>query len=137
MRMKPHKYGYIGLHSSIEECRVNCSETLVLQLILERHATMSTSHRNHSGGKCNITREEIDGICKRFHVAPCHRQCFWRLADEGRIVSREFSRRLLGQRNYKRAYKALLTAMSDAYYQEMGIKFPPKDYQVPKDYQFA
>lgn len=98
---------------------------------------MPTSHLNQSGGKCNIQREEIDGICKRFHIAPCHRQCFWRLADEGRIVSREFSSRLLGQGNYKRALKAILTAMSEVYYRKVGIKFPPKDYQVPKGYRFA
>lgn len=70
------------------------------------------THSKHSAGKCNITREEIDGICRRFHVAPYHRQCFWRLADEGRIVSREFSRRLFECRNYHRAYNAMLTAMS-------------------------
>jgi len=90
---------------------------------------MSNLHPNQSRGKCNIPREEIDGICKRFHVAPCHRQCFWRLADEGRIVSREFSRRLLGQGNYKRAIDAILAAMSAAYFKEVGIKFPPKDWR--------
>lgn len=95
------------------------------------------SHSTQSGGKCNIAREDIDAICKRFHVAPCHRRCFWRLADEGRIVGREFSRRLFECGNYKRAYKAVLTAMSEAYYREMGITFPPKGYQVPKGYRFA
>ena len=89
-------------------------------------------HSNQAGGKCNIAREEIEGICKRFHVAPYHRQCFWRLADEGRIVSREFSRRLLGQGNYKRAFKAIVTAMSAAYYREKGIRFPPKDWHPGK-----
>ncbi len=51
-------------------------------------------HSNQTGGKRNIARSDIDGICKRFHVAPYHRRCFWRLADEGRIVSRESACRL-------------------------------------------
>ena len=34
--------------------------------------------------------------------------------------------------NYKRCLKAILTELSEAYYREVGIKFPPPDYQPPK-----
>ena len=98
---------------------------------------MTTSHCIKPLYKVNVTPEEIDGICKRFHVLPCHRRCYWRLVARGEIRSREFGRCLHDCRNYKRAYHAILTAISEVYWREMGITFPPKDWQVPKGYQFA
>ena len=81
---------------------------------------------NQSGGKCNIDRAQIDGICKRFHVAHCHCRCFWRLADDGRIVGRESSRWLFGCRNCKRAYNTIVMAMS----RDIAHLFPPKTFRA-------
>jgi hypothetical protein len=50
----------------------------------------------------------------------------------GKPLADELRYRLKHVGNYKRCLKAILTELSEAYYRETGIKFPPPDYQPPK-----
>jgi hypothetical protein len=70
------------------------------------------THCTAADDNVKISREEMAALCKRFHIPGYHVRCFLRLANQGQIRSREFSRRLLSQHNYKRAYKALLEFLS-------------------------
>ena len=36
--------------------------------------------------------------------------------------------------NYKRCRKAIMTELSESYFKEMGITFPPPDYKAPCSY---
>ena len=40
----------------------------------------------------NITQAEVYAICRRHHILPQHRQCYWRMVARGEILSRTFGR---------------------------------------------
>jgi len=69
------------------------------------------TYSNQSPVKVNITRAEVVSICRRFHVAPFHYRCFWRLAKEGQLTSKLFGDCLYECGNYRRACAALMHAM--------------------------
>ena len=50
----------------------------------------------------------------------------------GKRITDRFRYRLRHVCNYKRCLKAIMTELSETYYKEMGITFPPPDYQCPK-----
>ena len=74
---------------------------------------MSTAHCIEPIYDVNITREEVDDICRRHRIAPQHRQCYWRMVARGEILSRAFGRALVYRRNYERATGEIL-AIVDA-----------------------
>jgi hypothetical protein len=61
----------------------------------------------------NITREEVNAICRKNGIAPQHYRCFWGLLL-GRGPRDEFGERLYKCRNYKEATKALFHATGPA-----------------------
>ena len=74
---------------------------------------MATSHCIEPLFDCNISREEVDAICRRHKILPHHRQCYWRMVARGEILSDAFSRALVYRRNYERATGEIL-AIVDA-----------------------
>ena len=74
---------------------------------------MAKSHCIEPICDVNITKEEVDEICRRHQIAPQHRQCYWRMVARGEILSRAFGRALVYQRNYERATAEIL-AIVDA-----------------------
>jgi hypothetical protein len=69
---------------------------------------MATSHCIEPICDVNITREQVDEICRRHGIASQHRQCYWRMIARGEILSHAFSRALVYRRNYERATAEIL-----------------------------
>ena len=51
---------------------------------------MATSHCIEPLFDCNISREEVDEICRRHKILPQHRQCYWRMVARGEIYPVRF-----------------------------------------------
>jgi hypothetical protein len=74
---------------------------------------MAHSHCIEPMYDVNLTKKEVDEICRRHRIAPQHRQCYWRLVARGEILSPVFGRALVYRRNYERATAEIL-AIVDA-----------------------
>ncbi len=60
--------------------------------------------------KRNLTREQLDRICKRHHIDKRHYQCFWGLIAKNRLTARLFTDRLLHCSNYSAAFQEIMIA---------------------------
>ena len=69
-----------------------------------------------------ITDSQSRDICKHYGVARCHRRCYEELVLTGKAKSGNFRRRLLEDKNYRKATSAILAQLCEPL-------FPLFDYQ--------
>ena len=84
----------------------------------------------------NLSQETVRNICKRLGCPACYARSFRLLANHGEIHGEQF-RALIRTPLGKRVINAICAVLSEAYFAEKGIKFPPADYVAPHDYEYC
>jgi hypothetical protein len=74
---------------------------------------MSTQY-NPSTQKVKITKKEITKVCTRYNIPKYHYGCYLKFANEAKISTKEFGRRLHQCANYKRATLAVMCWLSQS-----------------------
>ena len=83
--------------------------------------------------KTSMNRKQLEAILKR-HAIDRELWAAWKALvfygkRPSKVLSDELTYRFYHDRNYKKCFNTILTELSEAYWKEMGIKFPPKDWQ--------
>ncbi len=79
----------------------------------------------------------FDVICRENRIAARDVPALELLVYRGVAPGDTLRRKLRKTANYVAWYHAILQALSEAYFKEKGIRFPPPEYKVPRGYKFA
>ena len=98
---------------------------------------MSTATATPPRHSVSLPLPVFDRLCRKHRLAARDVPALESLVYQGVAPSDTLRHKLRKTANYAACLKAILQAMSEAYFKEKGIRFPPASYKVPRGYKFA